>query len=158
MRTNEKNSLNIPKEHNFAMGVALNNFCDLWEVQGAILDEINTLIVEVDGKPYWECDLSIDTLESHGVDIVAVSDSVDIINGLPSPTAILVGTQVFKGLVFGDDDVKSDGDFDPKQLKIYFHDTGDDLIVQSIEYAQNELENNWIHVDVKSDEYEWIVK
>ncbi|MUG33458.1 hypothetical protein [Psychrobacter sanguinis] len=158
MYSDEENSLNIPKEHNFAMGVALNNFCDLWEVQGAILDESNTLIVESDGKPDWECDFSADTLASHGVQLIAVSDSVDIISELPSPTAILVGTQVFKGLVFGEDDVKSDGDFDPKQLKIYFHDTGDDLIVQSIEYAQNELENNCIHVDVKSDEYEWIVK
>lgn len=141
MQSDEENSLNIPKEHNFAMGDALNNFCELWEVQGAILDESNTLIVEVDGKPDWECDFSIDTLESHGVDIFVVSDSVDIIDELPSPTAILVGTQVFKGLVFGDDDVKSDGDFDHKQLKIYCHDTGDDLIVQSMEYAKNELSN-----------------
>ena len=157
-----ESTLNIPEEHNFAVqrGSCLYDVNDLWDVQGAVLDEDNTLTVEVDGKPDWECNFSVDTLESHGIKLFEVGDSEDIIYALPSPTAIFMGTQVLKGLTFGDNEVKSDSDFDPKQLEIYYHNhnDGNDLIVKSIKYAEQELCNNWLDVDVKSDEYEWIVK
>lgn len=159
-QSGEENSLNIPKEYDFAMGDYLNNFCDLWSLLGAVLDESNTLIIEYDGKPDWECDFSIDTLESHGIKLFEVGDSEDTIYELPSPTAILMGTQVLSGLVFGEDDVKSDGDFDPKKLEIYYHnhDDGNSLIVKYIKYDNQELMNNNFDVDVESNEFEWITK
>lgn len=156
----DDNSLNIPKEYHFAGEYgALNNMADLWEVQGALLDEGNLLTVESDDKPDWECDLSLSTLESHGIKLFEVGDSEDVIYELPSPTAILMGTQVLEGLVFGEE-FESNSDFDPKQLEIYYHNhnDGEELIVKSIHYAGQELYNTWLEVDVKSNEYEWIVK
>lgn len=158
----DESSLNIPEEHNFAIarGSSLYDVNDLWEVQGAILDENSKLIVESDSKPDWECDLSLSTLEDHGIKLIEIGDSEDVIYELPSPTAIFMGTQLLEGLVFGDDGVNSDADFDPKQLEIYYHnhDDGNNLIVKYLKYSEKELDNQMLDVDVKSNEYEWIVK
>lgn len=156
----EESSLNIPKEYHFAGEYgALNNIADLWEVQGALLDEGNTLIVEINdnGDDDWECDCSLSTLESHGIKLFEVGDSEDIIYELHSPTAILIGTQVLEGLIFGEE-FEANSDFDPKQLEIHYHNNGDDLIVKSIQYAGQELHNTWLDVEVESNEYEWITK
>ncbi len=156
----EESSLNVPKKYHFAGEYgALNNIADLWELQGALIDEGNTLIVESDDDPDWECDLSLSTLESHGIKLFEIGDSEDILYELPSPTAVVMGTQVLEGLIFGEE-FESNSDFDPTQLEIYYHNhnDGEDLIVKSIQYAGQELHNTWLEVDVESNEYEWIVK
>jgi len=45
-------------------------------------------------------------------------------------------------------------------LEIYYHnhDDGNNLIVKYIKYSEKELDNQMLDVDVKSNEYEWIVK
>lgn len=156
----DDSSLNIPEEHNFIItrGDCLYDVNDLWDLQGATLEEGNKLIVENEGTTDWECDLSLSTLESHGIKLVEVGVTENVMYELPSPTAIFCGTQVLQGLMFGDDEIKSDSQFDPKQLEIHYHDHYDALIVKSIKYAEQELCNHWLDVDVESDEYEWIVK
>ena len=100
--------------------------------------------------------------ESEGIDLEdyenpLTGDPEDIIYELPSPTAILMGRQVLEGLIFGEE-FEANSDFDLKQLEIYYHNNGDDLIVKSIQYAEQELHNTWLEVEVESNEYEWITK
>lgn len=157
---NGESTLSIPEEHNFALerGSSLIDIDDLWGMQGAFLNENNRLIVESDEGEEWECDCSLSTLQSHGIKLVAVSDAKKIIEELPSPTAIVVSTQVISGTIFGDDDVSPDTEFDPKQLEIHYHNSGTDLVVKSIKYAENELSNIWIDAEIESTDYEWIEK
>ena len=68
-----------------------------------------------------------------------------------------MGRQVLEGLIFGEE-FEANSDFDLKQLEIYYHNNGDDLIVKSIQYAEQELHNTWLEVEVESNEYEWITK
>lgn len=156
----DESPLDIPQKHNFAIerGSSLIDIDDLWGMQGAVLDEENLLVVENDYGDEWECDLSLATLQSHGIKLVAISNSEQIINELPSQTAIVVSTQTIEGTVFGDDDIDSDDDFDPKQLEIHYHDSGNELVIKSIIYAEQELSNVGIDADTTSREYEWIIK
>ena len=154
-----QNSLNIPKEHNFILerGSCLYDVNDLWELQGAILDKDNTLVVEDDDGSEWECDLSLATLQSYGINLVTVSNINDILDKLSSPTAIAINIQGLKGLIFGDNGIESDSGFDPKKLEIHYHDHDSELIVVAIHYAKQELSNMWIDVETKFSEYKWLV-
>lgn len=156
----DEGPFNIPEEHNFAMenGSSLNSVSDLWEIQGAVLDKENMLIVEINDKPDWECDLSISTLQSHGIKLFSGSSSEQIMDGSSSAAiAIVVGTEVFKGLIFGDDEVESDGTFDPKQLEIHYHNHNEELVITNVKYAGEDLYNRLIEAETKSIEYEWII-
>ncbi len=155
----DQNSLNVPEKHNFILerGSCFYDVNDLWELQGAVLDRDNKLVVENDNCNEWECDLSLATLQSHGIKLVAVSNIDDILEGLSSPTAVAINVQGLKGLIFGDNSIESDSNFDPKQLEIHYHEHGSELIVVAIHYAKQELSNMWIDVETKFSEYKWLV-
>ncbi len=154
-----QNSLNIPKEHNFILerGSCFYDVNDLWELQGAVLDKDNTLIVETDDGNEWECDLSLATLRSHGIKLVAASNIDNILGELSSPTAIAINVQGLKGLTFGDNSIESDSGFDPKKLEIHYHDHDSELIIVTIQYAEQYLSNTWIDVEIKFNKYEWLL-
>lgn len=77
--------------------------------------------MESDEGDNWQCDCSLSNLQSHGIKLVAVSDARKIIGELPSPTAIVVSTQILVGTAFGEDDISPGTDFDPKLLEIHYH-------------------------------------
>lgn len=156
----DEGPFNIPDEHNFAMenGGSLNSVSDLWEIQGATLDIDNTLIVESSGNPDWECDLSVSTLQSHGIRLFSGGSSEQIIDESSSTAiAIVVGTEVLEGLIFGDDEVESDDAFDPQKLEIHYHNYNEELIITDIKYAGEYLFNCLIDAETKSIEYEWLI-
>lgn len=156
-----ESTLDIPEEHNFVLevGSSLIDIDNLWGMQGAILSANNTLIVESGNEDEWQCDCSLATLQSHGIKILAVSDATKIMNEqLSSSTAIVESTQIIVGTVFADEEVGSDTDFDPKQLEIHYHDSGLGMIIKTIKYADQELHNTGIDVEVESSSYDWVVK
>ena len=97
--------------------------------------------MESDEGDDWQCDCSLSTLQSHGIKLVDVSDARKIIDELPSPTAIVVSTQIPVGTVFGEDDISPGTDFDRKLLEIHYHSSDYELIIKTIKYDEQELSN-----------------
>lgn len=149
------NELNVPDEFQPFPAGSPYECDDLVHACGATMDDANTIqVLDENGDTVWECSLDLVALDDLGVDCNEWEsfDSDEMADG----DVVYWGAQGDKGLCFGGEfELKSP--FDLKQLKLNYSNADGWLICNGVEYAGDEISNDYMSTTGKWGENKWLV-
>lgn len=148
----EYNDLEVPEEYRFIQNGDWYECDDVAHENGATMDDLSVVSVYDDtGKEVWSGTLDTDFLENNQIaveeiDEVYTSERKDL-------EAVFIGQSVEKGLFFGGEfTIKSE--FDPSKLKFECSDIEGWVLLSSIQYDNEYIDNHEYDTIGKSMEFD----